>query len=82
MKGDPGLVHDYRILSNCFSDKLQFTSWDVWEVHGNKNYTLKEFVQYFKVNCVMRGVFRTRSNTWSFFCENSECLKVEKMAKS
>lgn len=32
-----------------FRDGMMFTLWDRWEVRGNKNFTLNEFVHFFKV---------------------------------
>jgi len=30
------------------NDDIEFSSWDRWDVHGHKDYKLKDFMQYFK----------------------------------
>lgn len=37
-----------QILLN-FREGLTTTMWDRWEVHGTADFTLQQFLQYFKV---------------------------------
>ena len=42
--------HKYPLFILFFlRDGVEFTCWDRWDVHGDKEYRLKDLVDYFKV---------------------------------
>lgn len=38
------------IIPSCYSESVSYTLWTRWEVKGNPNMTLKEFIQKVKVS--------------------------------
>ncbi|XP_057309540.1 ubiquitin-like modifier-activating enzyme 6 isoform X2 [Hydractinia symbiolongicarpus] len=54
---EPGAAPKTRITND-----IEFTSWDHWEVHGHKEYKLKDFIRHFKdkyklnISMVCQGV--------------------------
>ena len=39
--------------SFIFREGLTYTNWDRWDVYGNKDFTLQQFLDYFKVCLVL-----------------------------
>jgi len=35
-----------------FSNGVEYSLWDRWEVHGNRNFTIKQFIQTLQVIAV------------------------------
>ena len=66
----------------CCSNGIEYTIWDRWEVHGNKGFTLKQFIQTLQVKCIT-GLLRMFCSTTSismiscrYFARAADRLKI------
>jgi len=39
-----------------FSNGVEYSLWDRWEVHGNRNFTIKQFIQTLQVTGLLNTV--------------------------